>query len=156
MNGQVILDEEVRETIYPTLQRIQFLPESERNARQKQVFDAALGQLIEREVILQDMFSRLKERKQALDKLKEAAGKEFDKKMNETKKAMHFKTDEQLKAFLRTQGLSFQGVRRQIERSFMAMEYMRNRIIPAIDRIGHEQIREYYSAIRRNFRFLTT
>src|SRR5262249_2823530 len=28
--------------------------------------------------------------------------------------------------------------------SFMATEYMRNRIFPAIERIGHEQIRKYY------------
>jgi parvulin-like peptidyl-prolyl isomerase len=144
VNGQVILDEEVRETIYPVLQRTQLLPEPERSARQKQVVEAALQQLIEREVILQDLFARLKERKQALEALQKAAGKEFDKKMKETKKAMHIKTDEELKAFLRTQGLTLQGVRRQIERQFMAMEYMRNQIFSAIDRIGHQQIREYY------------
>jgi peptidyl-prolyl cis-trans isomerase SurA len=57
---------------------------------------------------------------------------------------MKMKTDEELKAFMRTQGLSLEGVRRQIERKFMAMEYMRNRIRPAIDRIGLEQLREYY------------
>jgi parvulin-like peptidyl-prolyl isomerase len=144
VNGQIIFDEEVRETIYPQLQRTQLIPEPERSARQKQLFDAALQQLIEREVILQDMFGRLKERKQALEMLKKAASKEFDKKMKETKKAMNIKSDEELKAFLRTQGLSLEGVRRQVERSFMAMEYMRNQIFPAIERIGHQQIREYY------------
>jgi peptidyl-prolyl cis-trans isomerase SurA len=151
VNGQPILDEEVREAIYPVLQRTQFLPEPERSARQKQFFDAALQQLIEREVILQDMFTRLKERKQALEKLREAAAKEFDKKMRETKKAMHIKTDEELKAFLRAQGLSLAGVRRQVERSFMAMEYMRNQIYPAIERIGPEQIREYYEGHPEEF-----
>src|SRR5262245_50148792 len=42
------------------------------------------------------------------------------------------------------QGLSLEGVRRQVERNFMAMEYMRNRLEAAIERVGHEQIREYY------------
>lgn len=144
VNGEAILDEEVRETIYPQLLATQNLPEPERSTRRKELFENGLQSLIEREVILQDMFARLKERKQVLEKLKEAAGKEFDKKMKETRTAMKIKTDEEMKAFLRMQGVSLQGVRRQIERRFMAMEYMRNRIIGAIDRIGHEQIREYY------------
>ena len=35
-------------------------------------------------------------------------------------------------------------IRRQWERNFMAMEYMRSRIDPYLQRIGHEQIAEYY------------
>jgi peptidyl-prolyl cis-trans isomerase SurA len=144
VNGIAILDEEVREAIYPFLVATQNLPEPERSNRRKERFEKELQQLIEREVILQDMFARLGKRQQVIDKLKEAAGKEFDKKMRETRKTMSLKTDEEMKAFLRMQGLSMEGVRRQVERNFMAMEYMRNRVVPAIDRIGHEQIREYY------------
>ena len=151
VNGTPILDEEVREAILPYLMATQHLPEPERSARRKVLFEQALTDLIEREVILQDMFARLKERKQVLEKLKEEAGKEFDKKMRETRKSVNVKTDEELKAFMRLQGLSLEGVRRQIERKFMAMEYMRNRIRPAIDRIGHEQIREYYEGHPEEF-----
>jgi parvulin-like peptidyl-prolyl isomerase len=151
VNGRAILDEEVREAVYPFLLQTQSLPEPERTARRKEIFEKELQQLIEREVILQDMFERLKDKKQALEKLKEVAGKEFDKKMRETRKTMKIKTDEEMKAFLRMQGLSMEGVRRQIERTFMAMEYMRNRIFPAIERIGHEQIREYYEGHPEEF-----
>jgi peptidyl-prolyl cis-trans isomerase SurA len=35
-------------------------------------------------------------------------------------------------------------VRRQIERSFMAMEYMRGRIFEKIEQIGYNEIKEYY------------
>lgn len=151
VNGQAILDQEVREAIYPFLVATQNLPEPERSARRKERFEKELQQIIERELILQDMEARLKDRTQILEKLKEAAGKEFDKKIKDTRKAMHIKTDEEMKAFFRVQGLSLEGVRRQVERNFMAMEYMRNRVVGAIDRIGLEQIREYYEGHPEEF-----
>jgi hypothetical protein len=40
--------------------------------------------------------------------------------------------------------MSYDGVRRQIERSFMMMEYMRSRIFPVIERMGYEDVLEYY------------
>ncbi|HLJ93570.1 MAG TPA: peptidyl-prolyl cis-trans isomerase [Gemmataceae bacterium] len=151
VNGTPILDEEVREAIYPYLMATQNLPEPERSQRRKDVFEKELKQLIEREIILQDMFAKLKDKKPVLDKLKEAASKEFDKKLNETRKTVKFKTDEEVKAFFRMQGLTLEGVRRQVERNFMAMEYMRNRIFPSIQRIGPEQIREYYDGHPEEF-----
>src|SRR6266851_2721016 len=151
VNGTPILDEEVREAVYPYLLATQNLPEPERTTRRKDIFEKEMQHLIEREVILQDMFARLNKNKPVLEKLREAAGKEFDKKMRETRKTVKIKTDEEMKAFFRMQGLSLQGVRRQVERNFMAMEYMRNRVMPAIDRIGHEQIREYYDGHPEGF-----
>lgn len=144
VNGAAILDEEVREAIYPYLLATQNLPEPERSNKRKEIFEKELQQLIEREILLQDMFARLKQRQQILDKLKEAAGKEFDKKMRDLRKRSNIKSDEELKAYLRAQGLSMDGIRRQIERSFMAMEYVRNLIQPAWERIGYEQIAEFY------------
>src|SRR5207302_9558406 len=75
VNGHAILDEEVREAIYPYLVKTQGLPEPERSVRRKEIFEKELQQLIEREVILQDMFRRLGDRKQVLDKRKEESGK---------------------------------------------------------------------------------
>ena len=145
VNSEPILDEEVREAIYPYLMATQSLPEPERSTRRKEAFEKELQQLIEREVALQDMFAKLKDRNNVLDKLKEAAGKEFDKKLRELRRRSSVKSDEEFKAMLKAQGLSLAGVRRQVERNFMAMEYMRNRILPAIDRISHQQIMEYYN-----------
>ena len=77
VNGKAILDEEVREAIYPFLLATQNLPEPERSNRRKERFEKELQHLIEREVILQDMFARLKGKEQVIGKLKEAAGKEY-------------------------------------------------------------------------------
>jgi len=144
VNGEPILDDEVREAIYPFLLATQSLPEPERSNRRKEAFEKALQQLIEREVVILDAKARLKDRPQLLEKLEEAAGKEFEKKMKQLKERSSIKSDEEFKAYLRQQGVSLEGVRRQIVRQFMASEYMKNLIMPAIERVGHEQIQEYY------------
>lgn len=144
VNGVAILDEEVREAIYPYLLATQTLPEPERSARRKEIFERELQTLIEREVILDDAFARLKGRPQVVEKLKEAAGKEFDKKVRQMRQRANIKTDDEFKAFLRSQGVTMDGIRRQVERNFMATEYMLNRVMPAVDRVSHEAVKEYY------------
>ncbi|MCS6852325.1 MAG: peptidyl-prolyl cis-trans isomerase [Gemmataceae bacterium] len=150
VNGQPILDEEVRQAAYHYLAETLHLPEPRRSEVQKEILRRELERIIEREVILSDAFAKLEKIKpQYLEKLKEAAAKEFEKTVRSMKaraaqQGINIETDEDFKAVLRLQGLTLEGVRRQIERSFMAMEYMRSRIFPIIERIGHEQIRQYY------------
>ncbi|TMQ33302.1 MAG: hypothetical protein E6K70_13830 [Planctomycetota bacterium] len=140
-----ILDEEVREQIYPYLLATQNDPEPERSQKRAEIFRQELQQIIEREVILHDMFNRLKDRTMILEKLQEAADKEFDKKMRDYRIRMKIDSEEELKAQMRAQGISPEGIRRQISRTFMAMEYMRNLIMPSVDRaVTLEQITEYY------------
>jgi parvulin-like peptidyl-prolyl isomerase len=86
----------------------------------------------------------LGKREQFLTKIKQAASKEFDKSVRTMKKRYNLKNDEELKAALQSQGLSLAGIRRQVEREFMATTYLQNRIFPAIDRITPEQILTYY------------
>jgi len=144
VNGEPILDDEVKEAIYPFLLATQSLPEPERSNRRKEAFEKALQRLIEREVVIQDAKARLKDRPQLLEKLEEAGAKEFEKNMRQSKERSNIKSDDELKASLRQQGLSVEGLRRQIVRQFIANEYMKNLILPAIERVGHEQIQEYY------------
>lgn len=144
VNGVPILDEEVREAIYPLLAETLALPEPERLARQKEIYERELQRLIEREVVLQDANALLKKRPQLLEKMKQAAGKEFEKQIRSMKKRNNIQTDEELKAILRMQGLTLESARRQAERNFIAMEYLRSRIFPAVDRISPEDIIEFY------------
>ena len=145
VNGVPILDEEVRNACFPSLFSTLSLSEPERTARQNEIFEHELQQIIDREVVLQDAFSRFsKNAPQFLDKLKEAASKEYDKKLRMIKKSSGCKTDEELKALLRSQGQTLEGIRRQVERNFMFGEYVKNRVFPTIDRIGRQQILEYF------------
>jgi parvulin-like peptidyl-prolyl isomerase len=145
VNGIPILDDEVRDACYPMLLATLSLPEPERSARQAEVFRSQLQQLIDREVMLQDALARLaKNGSPYMEKLKTAASKEFDKVIRSMKTRSGCKTDDELKNLLQSQGQTIEGIRRQVERNFMAREYMKSRIYPAVERIGHEQIVEFY------------
>lgn len=149
VNGEPILDAELRQVTLQALIMTERLPEPERSARRKEIVRTELEKLIEREIILSDALARLGKRAGAIDKLKEAAGKEFDKQvrsMKERARQQGFKcdTEEDFAALLESQGMSVDAMRRQSERSFMAMEYMRHRIFTTIERLGHKDIRQYY------------
>jgi hypothetical protein len=146
VNGVPILDEEVRCACFPFFVATMSLPEPERSQQQAEIFRHQVQSIIDREVLLQDAFARLqKNGPQFLDKLKEAASKDFDKKLRQMKRRSGAKTDEEFKETLRTQGISLEVMRRQIEREFMAHEYLSNRVYSAVERIGHQQILEYYA-----------
>ncbi len=157
VNTTPILEEEVREASSRYLMELQALPEPERSERAKEVIKRELTQIIERELILQDMMAKLsgKGREKVLENVKAAAGKEFEKKVQAMKKAVREKLkvsdDEQFRAILRAQGMTLEGMRRQNERDFLATAYVRNRVDLALERVGHEEVREYYRTHPQEF-----
>ena len=48
------------------------------------------------------------------------------------------------KVFLRENGMPLDMIQRQWVRNFLAMEYLRSRIEPHMNRVGHLQVLEYY------------
>src|SRR5262249_10790484 len=77
VNEKPIFDEEVRTACYPYLVEINRLPEPQRTAKQVEVFKRELDQIIDREVIVQDVFRKLEKNRKVLDKLTASADKEF-------------------------------------------------------------------------------
>jgi hypothetical protein len=146
VNGVPILDSEVKEACYPQLIQTQSMSEPERSARRAEIVRQQLDQIIDREIILQDLFQRLGKQKRVLEKLDEAADKEFEKRLKTIREHNpNMKSDEDIKKGFKSMGLSMEGFRRQIKREFMAREFMRNLVFPAIDSgIGLPEIRKYY------------
>jgi len=157
VNGVPILDEEVRDACLAQLRASLNLPEPERGRRQQEIIDRTLATLIDTEVILQDLNARLaKMRPQYMEKLKEAAAHEFAKQLNTMKTAavqrgLTIKNEDDLRSILLAQGMSLDSMRRQRERDFMAMEYMRSRIFTTVNEVGHQEILEYYQQHRNEF-----
>jgi hypothetical protein len=121
-------------------------PESQRGELYQKIASRELQRLIERELVLEEAFAKLKQAKldKELQKLKDAAGLEADKRLREIKQALKVTTDEEFKAVLQTQGLTVDGIRRQVERNFIMMEYVRNVVFPIVNRVSLQQVREYY------------
>jgi parvulin-like peptidyl-prolyl isomerase len=113
--------------------------------RRREVMERALESMIERELVLQDAYAKLKNAGRFLDKLKEAAGREFESTVvKNIKEKTGTKTTEEIKKFLKERGTSYEGLRTQFERQFIYQEYLRWRVGAALDRIGHDQLLEYY------------
>jgi parvulin-like peptidyl-prolyl isomerase len=152
VNGVAILDDELREASYGQLLGSMGLREPDRSHQRKLILAKALEQLVEREVILQEAFDRLKEQPQAIKKLKEFATKEYEKKMRGVRKITGIKSDDEFRLVLATQGVTLAGVQRQEERNVMALEFMKNVIVPRIDSIGREDLENYYRQHPEEFR----
>jgi parvulin-like peptidyl-prolyl isomerase len=147
VNGAPILDQEVLAASLSMLQDTRSMAEPERSLRAREIKNRVLDLLVEREVVLQDANSRFGKGPgvKFLEKLKEAAEKEFDRQVvRKAKTAYNLKTDDDLKKFLANQGLSLDSLRRQFQRQFMYQQYLQFLVGPKMDRIGHEAIFEYY------------
>jgi hypothetical protein len=155
VNGQAILNEEVLAVAYPALTAARDLPEPDRTRRRAEVWNQALNQLIEREVVVQEATSRLLKNggPKNLEKLKDAAKEAFEKQwLQPVMREKHLENEERLRAALKEQGLSLAMVRRQWERNFMYTEYLRSRVRSKVDEIGPRQVMEYYDKRPEEFR----
>jgi parvulin-like peptidyl-prolyl isomerase len=149
VNGEAILEEEVIASAY------QVLAASPSEAEKAQVLNAKLNEIIDREVILQDAVARLNKGggERFLHELKKAATKEFEKQwLHRMMRANHYTDEAKFKKFVRANGMPYELIKRQWERNFMAMEYMRSLMEPKMNRIGHLQVAEYYDKHPNEFR----
>jgi parvulin-like peptidyl-prolyl isomerase len=146
VNGVAILDEELKNATYAALTELRNRPEPQRSALQKQVLERALENLIEREVILAEVFSKFQGKggEKVLESLRSTANKKFDEQVRQMKKQARCETDEQFKQLLLMQGQSLEGMRRQFERTLMATEYMRYLVLTKTDKFGLPEVRDYY------------
>jgi parvulin-like peptidyl-prolyl isomerase len=137
VNGQPIFDDEVMQNISPSMLRaLATMPEPQRSEKLAEVFNQVLDQIIEQEVIYQDAVHRLEKiNPKTLEKLKTLAAEDFEKQLNKIREKGKV-SETQIKEFQRE-------MRRQTERSFISMEYMRSRIFPKLN-ISFQDIKEYY------------
>jgi parvulin-like peptidyl-prolyl isomerase len=146
VNQIPILDDEVREAMAQYVGELLQTPEALRPQKQQQIFDRELQRLIERELVLEEAERRIKMsgKPQIMEELRKEAGKEADKQLKEIKERVKAKSDDEFKAMLQAQGLSEGGMRRQFERNFMMIEYVRNIVYPKANAISLQQVRDYY------------
>jgi len=147
VNGIPIMEDELREALAPYLGELIQVPESQRAAALQKLNERELNRLIERELVLEEAMAKIKglNRPTVMEELKKEAAKDADKRVREVKTALKMQSDDEFKVVLASQGMSVAGLRRQSERSFMMMEYVRNLIYPTIQRISLQQMRDYYN-----------
>ena len=146
VNQIPILDDEVREAMAQYVGELIQTPEAFRPKKQQQIYERELQRLIERELVLEEAKRRIDaiNKPKIMEDLAKEAAKEADKQLLDIKNRIEAKSDDEFKAMLQAQGLSEGGMRRQFERNFMMIEYVRNIIFPIVNRIGLQQVRDYY------------
>lgn len=149
-----IYESEVREAVYQRIAEYVRLTETERAAKEREIFRDELRKIIERELVLDEMTANLTARKQTamLTKFREAAAKEAEARLREFRKDRGIPSDAEFRSALRSQGLTLAGIRRQIERGFMMQTYLREKFTPNMDKLSLADIREYYSSHPDEFR----
>jgi hypothetical protein len=144
--NNVITDREVIESVWQQYDQLKKLEGHEREAKQKELYESALREVIKRELILDEMYTKLKKanKSSVIDEIKELATQVADKQVRDMKKRLGAKSDEDLKEWLRYQGLTLAVLRRQWERQVMAQQYINSMLKEKGRRVSLVEIREYY------------
>jgi parvulin-like peptidyl-prolyl isomerase len=152
VNNTPIFESELREMVAFRLREVMELQEPDRSRKLSEIHAAELEKLIEREVCMEAANVRLKKvGGKVMDELNREAAKECDRRIKEFKEQLKVKTDDELKQMFAQQGISISNFRRNVERSFISMEFMRNMIFPKINYIPLSEIQEYYRANAEDF-----
>ena len=144
--SNVITDQEVLETVWQRNDILMRLEGQLREVKMKELYNQALRKTIERELILDEMYNRLKKANKMaiIDDIKEKSAESTDQRIRDLKKEYHLKTEEDFNTWLRVQALTLPVLRRQIERQAMSQEYVNSMLKEKGRRVGLAEIHDYY------------
>ncbi|HEX4610888.1 MAG TPA: peptidyl-prolyl cis-trans isomerase, partial [Urbifossiella sp.] len=115
-------------------------------AKAKEVYNDELRRLVERELVLDELETKLKKAGKAsvLEDIRKFAGDMADRRLRDFKARNKVQTEEQFRAVLAVQGLSPAIIRRQLERQTMADEYIRSNLKEKGKTVSIGDVHRYY------------
>lgn len=152
INGEPILEAEVRSLarwmLEDYIQRVR--PASLNDEVERQAIEAevsrrlgeVLEQIIDRELLYQEAEKRVPAR--GMELVRKAAQQEIEKQLLRRREQMGFRTEDEFREYLAQHRISLESLRRQVERSMVADEYLRALIRPKFEQIDRRQLRDYY------------
>lgn len=152
--NNVITDKEVMESVWQQYRELALLDGPAREAKQRELYNQSLRRLIERELILDELSTKLRKvgKTQVLDELREAAVEATDRQIREIRKMFKLESDEEFATWLRIQALTLPVLRRQLERQFMAQQFIQSMLKEKGRRVSLAEIRNYYDQHPDEFR----
>jgi peptidyl-prolyl cis-trans isomerase SurA len=150
-----IYESEVREAVSQRMVEFAGSPESERRAKGEQFYYEELRRIVERELLLEEMYARLKSNKakvSVLEELEEVSRKEADRQIKEFRARIKIPNEEDFQMILQGQGVTLAGMRRQLERSFMMRMYLKELMSTKISSINLADMRDYYDEHASEFK----
>ena len=143
VNGVPIFEDELLHMVGPSLGDARKLPEPQRTEKITEMLNKALDNLIDQEVMYQDAVRKLeKNNPRALDKLKQMAEQEYDKRVKRMRDGGV--PEEYLTAVQHV-------ARRMVERDLISMQYAHSRIMGRVQQVTLEEVKDYYEKHQNEF-----
>ncbi len=144
VNGRPIFDDEVRLEL--EMRNPAALTASSGD-KITEAYNQTLTSIIELEIAYQDAVKKLeKGNPRALEKLKEMVNQEYDKQARVIRKSV---PEDKFQEIAPT-------FRRQLERQFIGMEYIRSRIFADVNKVGYLEVKDYYDTHLNEFQKVDT
>ncbi|MGL4419973.1 MAG: peptidyl-prolyl cis-trans isomerase [Gemmataceae bacterium] len=149
----VITDEEVWQMVRQRARDYIQMVGLEREAKEKAVFQEELRKIVERELVIIEMLTRLKKAKKepVIDELKDHAEKMAGKRLTEYRKLNKFGSEEEFLQALKSQGLTYKGLRRQLERDTISGIFLEQTLKDKPKQITLSDLWDYYQANPKDF-----
>ncbi len=148
----VITDDEVWQMVRQRAPEYMELFGAEQVAKEKAVYREELRKLVERELIILELHSRMKKNKaeDKIEGLNEHAREQAARRLNEYRKSR--KVDEaDFVKILRMQGLTYNGLRRQLERDTLVQVFLEQMLKDKARFVTLNDIWDYYAANPKEF-----
>ena len=149
----VITDDEVLQMVRQRARDFVQLTGSERELKEREVYKEELRKVIERELVIVEMLTRLKKNKKesVIEELKDHADKSAQRRMTDYRKANKFATEEEFVEVLKQQGLTYKGIRRQLERDALSGVYLEQTLKDKVKQITLSDLWDYYQSHPKEF-----
>lgn len=148
----VITDDEVFQMVRQRAGEYLELVGSEQLRKEKAVYKEELRKLIERELIILELFTRMKKNKAAdkIDDLTDHARDQAKKRLASYQKQKGVGEEDFVKV-LRAQGLTYNGIRRQLERDALVQVYLEQMLKDKGKFVTLNDIWDYYTGNPKEF-----
>lgn len=158
--NNVVTDLEVDEAVMQHHREYAKLEGYAQAAKKKELYAVMLRKTIQRELILDDMYAKLKKanKMNVIDEIKDGAAQMAEKQARELKKEVRgdadakSMTDADFEFWLRVQGLTLPVLKRQWEREIMAQQYIQGVLKEKGRRAGLGEVRDYYDKHQDEFK----
>lgn len=151
VNGQPIFTNEVYREAAPELFRLKGVPEPDYSKRRKKILQDTLKRLIDREVVYQEAYGKLKDSPSFLKKITTFAHRKFEDWVARQRQERKL-SDEQFREQLRRQGTSYETLREKVVKDVIVSEYLRSRTMGVRDQITYSDLYDYYRTHLSEFR----
>ena len=122
--SNLITVQEIMEQVNLRHREYDTLPLLEREAKQKEIYREELRRTIERELLIDDMFTQMKKHKASTDDIKEDVAKMVDERIRSIRKSQGLRTEDELAKLLAYEGATLGGFKRSMERQIPSDRYV--------------------------------